>query len=158
MILSGQTIRKLGIITPFNERTEITHAPGDRVTTFGVGPAGYDVRVEFIPGSENGLRLDAGKFYLASTIEHFTMPDNVIGIVHDKSSWARIGLAVQNTVIEPGWRGFLTLEISNHGTGGVYVGYKAGIAQIIFHYIDEPAEHPYNGKYQDQQRGPQLAR
>lgn len=86
------------------------------------------------------------------------MPDDVVGIVHDKSTLARRGLALQNTVIEPGWRGFLTLEISNHGTEPVTLTAGTPIAQVLFHRLDHLAANPYNGKYQDPERGPQKAR
>ncbi len=85
------------------------------------------------------------------------MPDNVMGIVHDKSSWARKGLTVQNTVIEPGWAGFLTLELTYHGESELFVHYGDPIAQIVFHRLDEITEQPYIGKYQNQERGPQEA-
>lgn len=85
------------------------------------------------------------------------MPKNVVGIVHDKSTWARRGLAVQNTVIEPGWRGFLTLELTNHGSVPIKIERAMPIAQIVFHFTDEETVG-YEGKYQDQERGPQEAR
>jgi dCTP deaminase len=106
----------------------------------------------------SGYRLAPGEFVLASTAEMFCMPDDVLGVVHDKSSWARRGLAAQNTVIEPGWRGFLTLELTNHGKEPLWLERGVGIVQVIFHLLDEPAAHPYRGKYQDQAAGPQVAR
>ena len=120
--------------------------------TYGRGTAGYDVRVEF----EEGLTrkaIPSGSFILASTIEEFTMPCDIIGIVHDKSTWARLGLAVQNTVIEPGWCGFLTLELTNHGPDKLMIKSGMPIAQIIFHQVDEMTDG-YEGKYQNQQRHP----
>ena len=121
MILSAQTIRKFAdknlLITPFHERTVVNGK------TFGLSAAGYDVRVEF--KMEKIVRFSAPRwekrqgytFLLASTVERFVMPNNIMGIVHDKSSWARKGLTVQNTVIEPGWSGHLTLEMTYHGGG-----------------------------------------
>jgi dCTP deaminase len=153
-VLSGQTIRRLGIVTPFVERTS------EGGVTHGVGPAGYDLRVnlgdEFDDGDE--CVIGPGRFQLAATLEHFTMPDDVLGVIHDKSSWARRGLCVQNTVIEPGWRGYLTLELTNHGLEHLVLTQGGAIAQVIFHRLDETAEHPYDGKYQDQEAGPQGAR
>ena len=123
--------------------------------SYGLGPAGYDVTVEFdSDGFSQGIVLGIGEFVLASTIEWFTMPMNVMGIVHDKSTWARRGLAVQNTVLEPGWRGHLTLELSNHGVQGLVINRGDPIAQIVFHEVDE-AVLGYMGKYQGQGRGPQ---
>jgi dCTP deaminase len=94
---------------------------------------------------------------LASTIEHFDMPNDVMAIVHDKSTWARRGVAVQNTVIEPGWRGWLTLEITMHAWRLLRIRSGTPIAQIVFHRLEAPTERSYQGKYQDQRRGPQPA-
>lgn len=145
-VLSGQTIRRLRPIEPFHER-EVANG-----MSFGLGPAGYDVRIA------EDFTMTPGKFVLASTMEQFTMPDDCIAYVKDKSTWARRGICLQNTVIEPGWRGFLTLEITHHGNAFVRITAGDPIAQIVFHRLDEPAERPYNGKYQDQERGPQAPR
>lgn len=144
--IPAQTIRKLRPIEPFCERT--VH----NGMTYGLGPAGYDVRIA------ETLILLPGKFMLASTIERFDMPNDVLAVVHDKSSWARRGLTVQNTIIEPGWRGFLTLELTNHSDSVIYIDEGSPIAQIIFHRLEEPTEIPYQGRYQDQEAGPQPAR
>lgn len=141
MILSAQSIRRRGIFTPFCERTR------DCGMTYGLGPAGYDVRVA------EALALDPGTVSLASTVERFDMPHDVLGKVADKSTWARRFLAVQNTIIEPGWRGHLTLELSNHGAERIVIPAGAPIAQIILQLLDEPTEQPYAGKYQDQRAG-----
>ena len=101
--------------------------------------------------------LTASPFALASTMERFDMPDDVLGIVHDKSTWARRGIAVRNIPIEPGWRGFLTLKLTNHGRELVVIEAGTPIAQVVFHLLDEPAEQPYAGRYQDQKAGPQPA-
>ena len=140
-ILSAQYIRRRRIFTPFHERT-VAHG-----MTFGLGPAGYDVRIA------EDMHLRPGDFALASTMEHFAIPDDVLAIVHDKSTWARRGLCVQNTVAEPGWRGFLTLELTNHGAGTITIRTGMPIAQIVLHRLDEPTEQPYAGKYQDQRAG-----
>jgi dCTP deaminase len=67
-------------------------------------------------------------------------------------------LAVQNTVFDPGFRGFCTIELTNHGNEIISIRSGTAIAQMIFHRLDEPTEIPYKGKYQDQQAGPQEAR
>lgn len=157
MILSLQTIRKRGIISPWAERSPFL-SQHYGLMTYGGGPAGYDLRVEFdLLGVGTLLELGPGAFQLASTIEHFTMPPDVMGIVHDKSTWARRGLACQNTVIEPGWSGYLTLEISNHGSGWISLERGAPICQVVFHQLDQTTELQYDGKYQNQGRGPQEA-
>jgi len=126
--------------------------------TYGISVAGYDVRVEFDAEGKTPCKLiEAGEFVLASTIERFQMPIDVIGFVHDKSSWARQGLTVQNTVIEPGWSGFLTLELTNHSRHQIMLKRGMPIAQIVFHFTDHPTTG-YLGKYNEQERGPQRAR
>lgn len=62
---------------------------------------------------------------------------------------ARIGLAVQNTVLEPGWSGYLTLELTNHGNQAIMLRDKMPIAQVIFHQGKKP-KNLYEGRYQNQ--------
>lgn len=145
MILPAQTIRKIKPILPFHERT-VRHG-----MSFGLSHAGYDVRI-----AEQVL-LKPGQFKLASTIEEFFMPNDLVAFVHDKSSWARKGLSLFNTVIEPGWQGFLTLELVNNSGKPLLILPGFPIAQIIFMRMEEPTEKPYTGKYQNQGRGPQEA-
>ena len=141
MILSAQSIRRIGVFTPFCERTR------EHGMTYGLGPASYDVRIA------ESLVIWPHQCALASTLEHFNMPNNVLGKVADKSTWARRFLAVQNTIIEPGWRGHLTLELSNHGRLPLKILRGMSIAQIILQWLDEPTEQPHAGKYQDQPKG-----
>jgi dCTP deaminase len=61
-------------------------------------------------------------------------------------------------VIEPGWSGYLTLELTNHGHDALDILWGDPIAQIVFHWLDHATDQPYNGKYQDQKRGPQPAK
>jgi len=146
-ILSGQTIRRLGIVEPLRERYI-----DDNGNSCGLSISGYDIT------TDNNVDLAPGGFMLTCSREKFLMPRNVVGVVHDKSSLARKGLAVQNTILEPGWRGYLTLELSNHSAYWVRLETGSAIAQVVFHFLDEPAEKPYTGKYQDQQRMPVDAR
>lgn len=146
MIASAQTLRLLQPLYPFEERNKFMGM------SYGLSPAGYDIRVrEFI-------YLEPQGFTLASSVERFRMPNNLLGIVHDKSTWARKGLTVQNTVIEPGWAGYLTLELTNHAEEMITIQPYSPIAQIVFHLLDQPTEQPYSGKYQNQEAGPQPAR
>jgi dCTP deaminase len=144
MILAAQVIRQLNIISPFHERTR------HNGMTFGLGPAGYDVRI-----AEALVLRDT--FVLASTMEHFNMPNDVLAKVCDKSTWARRGLFVQNTIVEPGWRGYLTLELTNHSNDPISISAGDPIAQIIFFRLEAATDQPYEGKYQDQARGVQPA-
>src|SRR3990167_6435638 len=147
MILPAQILDRIRPITPWHPRTQ------KRGLTYGLGPAGYDVR---IAQNVTMLRAIEWDFILASTIEHFTMPNNLLAQVCDKSTWARRGLFVQNTIIEPGWRGFLTLELTYHGAERIEILEGDPIAQIIFMELSEPTIYPYEGKYQDQGAGPQA--
>lgn len=146
MILSAQSIRALKPVDPFVERSVI------RGRSYGLSVAGYDIRIA------QDVILSGGDFSLASSIERFDMPDDVAALVKDKSSWARLGLSVFNTVIEPGWRGYLTLELKNQGRRHVVLKQGDPIAQILFYRLDAPSETPYSGKYQDQEAEPVSAR
>jgi dCTP deaminase len=158
-VLTGAQIRARGILTPHVPKTEMI-ACGVR-TTSGESYCGYDLRLAALEDTwkvgENHWVLEPGAFALASAIEKFDMPNDVVGIVHDKSSWARRGLAVQNTVIEPGWRGYLTLELTNHSDAPIVLCRGMGICQVLFHTLTEPVEG-YDGKYQDQGQEPTPAR
>ena len=149
MILPAQMIRaREGMIVPFVERGLFNGM------SYGLSAAGYDIRID------RDVTLAAGCFTLASTLERFFIPLDVMAIVHDKSSWARRGIMVQNTVFEPGWHGYATLELTNHNAAGAAIFIPAGapIAQLVFHQLAAPTELPYVGKYQNQGRGPQQAR
>lgn len=147
MILSYQTlISYTTMINPRHKRT--LHVESGM--TYGAGPCGYDIRIA------EWIQMEKGGFSLASSMEEFRMPRNICGMVKDKSTLARMGIAVQNTVIEPGWNGFLTLEISKHSEGIVTLLAGQPIAQIIFQFLDEPTERPYKGKYQNQPNYPVL--
>lgn len=138
----------------------------------GLGEAGYDIRIKqtitFRPSKHDRRHMvhhssefpskisHNGRFVLASAMEEFQMPTNLVGVVHDKSTWARKGLSVFNTVIEPGWCGFLTLELVYHGNTELVIPAGAGIAQVLFHATSNDAQ--YDGKYQHQEDMPIPAR
>ncbi len=139
--------------------------------SWGLSEAGYDIRIKqdvvfngkygntIRQHNEDGSRTDkkfAGIFVLASAIEEFDMPDCLVGIVHDKSTWARQGLSVFNTVIEPGWKGFLTLELVYHGNTELIIPAGSGIAQVIFHRTSNKVK--YEGKYQNQENKPVFSK
>ena len=143
------------IITPFVEKTVTTVGGGIEISR-GASPAGYDLALAYVDNDE--WFIDPGGFKLVSALEYFNMPLNVMGVVHDKSTWARMGLAVQNTVIEPGWQGCLTLEITNHSKERIPLYYGVGICQVIFHRLERWAKQGYDGKYQHQGVLPQGAK
>lgn len=160
MIINGRHLLEAAPI-----KGMITDKMRQHGVSFGLSEAGYDIRIK------QDVRFDAvwngggvwvdgehtaqGNFCLASAIEEFQMPPNLVGVVHDKSTWARQGLSVFNTVIEPSWRGFLTLELVYHGRNGLHIPAGAGIAQVIFHQTSANAY--YDGKYQNQADKPVAA-
>jgi dCTP deaminase len=103
-------------------------------------------------GSEYWL-LPPHSYALGVTVEKFNMPRNVIGFCLGKSSYARSGLIVNTTPLEPGWRGRLVLEFSNSADLPVRIYANEGIAQVTFFESNEECETSYadrQGKYQDQ--------
>jgi len=146
MDLSYQTIKKLKLLHPMEERTVVNGL------TYGLSSSGYDIRIA------QTILMWPGRFVLASSKEQFLMPNNVSADVKDKSTWIRRGISVHNTYIEAGWAGYLTLELKNEGFKFIKINKGDPIAQIVFHFLDEHTEKPYVGKYQRQQPGPQPAR
>lgn len=118
-----------------------------------------DVTVEFDSrGRREKLLLWPKSFRRVSTIEYIRMPQDMVGTVHDRSTWARLGVTVQNTVVQPGWQGFLTLEITNHSWAFRVIRRGEALAQILMHRLEVELAETYDGRYQDQARGPQPAR
>jgi dCTP deaminase len=172
MILSAQSIRRLckyeypnklpqvPLLAPYSESAV------NSGMTFGLSSAGYDIRIDqdvtLYPITLGNLMLKAigvkrSSFALASSIEKFTIPKHLMPLVMDKSTWARRGLSVFNTCAEPGWTGWLTLELANKSEHVLEIRKGMPIAQIVFFELDHPTCQPYQGKYQHQARGPQPA-
>jgi dCTP deaminase len=171
MVTNGGELLRLAPIENMASAKILSHG-----VSFGLSEAGYDIRIkQGILFTRNwwGRRIvevidpdrvdighpdliavtrKKGRFALASAIERFQMPPTHMAIVHDKSSWARYGLSVFNTVIEPGWKGYLTLELAYKGQGSLFVPPGSGIAQVIFHEVSQPMF--YKGRYQDQPNRP----
>ncbi|HLI16403.1 MAG TPA: dCTP deaminase [Acidimicrobiales bacterium] len=110
------------------------------------------------------LILHPGEFVLGSTLERVRLPDDLVGRLEGKSSLGRLGLLIHSTAgfVDPGFDGYLTLELSNVANLPitVYPGMKIG--QISFLRMTTPADHPYGSsglrsKYQHQ-RGPTPSR
>jgi dCTP deaminase len=100
----------------------------------------------------DGYVLKPGEFVLAFSKERFKLPVKVLSLVKDKSTLARLAIAVQNTVLEPGWEGYLTVELSNHGPLEIRLREEMPIAQMIFLQGNAP-RISYDGRYQDQVAG-----
>jgi dCTP deaminase len=143
-VLSYQSIKYIRPVYPFCERT--VHESG---TTYGCGPASYDIRIA------QDILVEPGRHYIVSAVERFLMPDDVSATVHDKSTWARELLVAQNTLIDPGFKGGLTIELSAHGARTFEIMAGTPIVQIQFGWLDETTDRPYRGKYYDQTEEPQ---
>ena len=181
--LSAQSIRELctlasecqPMISPFSEERHVVNGK-----SWGLSAASYDVRIahDLVLGPNPGFYLheamtkvialsflDMWKFRndlldlpppnaLANTVENFAIPDNVCGYVVDKSSYARVFVTAFNTLLDPGWKGNLTLELVNLGPNPIEIKKGDPIVQIAFHWLDRPTDRPYNGKYNNQPNRP----
>ena len=145
MIINGKRLLSAEPLNPMFDSKMRAHG-----VSHGMSEAGYDIRIK-----QSVTLHPLRRFALASAIERFDMPDDLIGIVHDKSTWARCGLSVFNTVIEPGFFGGLTLELAYHGWRPLHIPAGAGIAQVIFHQTACTAR--YDGKYANQPDRPVAA-
>ena len=96
--------------------------------------------------------LQPGAFVLNHSVEYFRMPEDVVGVVVGKSTYARCGLIVNCTPMEPGWHGHLTIELHNASQHAIKVYANEGIAQVMFHRGERPAVTyaDKGGKYQGQ--------
>jgi dCTP deaminase len=147
MIVNGRSLLAAKPLSPTLDRKYRSHG-----VSYGLSEAGYDIRIK------QEVRLNPeNRFALASTVERFQMPVHLVGIVHDKSTWARQALSVFNTVIEPGWEGYLTLELVYHGNGELVIPAGVGIAQVLFHALVNDASYG-DGKYQNQPDQPVEAK
>jgi dCTP deaminase len=168
-------IRKMalehGMITPFEEK-QVRNG----VISYGLSSYGYDIRVSdafkvftnvhmpiidpknfnptcFVDIQAEVCLIPPNSFALAQTVEHFKIPRNVLSICVGKSTYARTGLVVNVTPLEPEWEGYLTLEISNTTPLPAKIYANEGIAQLLFFESDEMCETSYadrKGKYQHQ--------
>jgi dCTP deaminase len=153
------------------------------VISYGVSSYGYDVRVgnafkvftnvfntvvdpkNFDPKSFVDIVADEcvippNSFALASTVEYFRIPRDVLTVCLGKSTYARCGIIVNVTPFEPEWEGHVTIEISNTTPLPAKIYANEGIAQVLFFQSDEPCARSYKdkkGKYQAQ-RGVTLPR
>lgn len=118
------------------------------------------VHVFFNMEGDAYVDIPAHGFALGSSVEKFRMPHDIVGVCVGKSTYARCGLIVNVTPLEPGWTGHLTLELHNTTDLSVRVYLREGIAQIMFHQGMRP-DTTYDmreGKYQNQPAHPVFAR
>ena len=175
MIKSDKWIREMsqkhGMIDPFVERQD-----GKGKISFGLSSYGYDMRVadEYkVFTNVHGALVDPKKFdekafvdikgpecvvppnsfALARSLERFKIPREVLAVCLGKSTYARCGIIINVTPLEPGWEGWLTIEISNTTPLPAKIYSNEGIAQLLFFGGDQLCETSYadrKGKYMDQ--------
>ncbi len=162
---------KNGLISPFVDRSV-----RDGVVSYGLGPYGYDIRLDktykklkykdiiISPHSvkedyyetienEEKIIIEPNSYILAKSYEYFKIPSQILGIVFGKSTYARLGIIVNVTPLEPEWSGYLTISISNTSCNKVLLKPYQGIAQLIFLESDDLPFFTYkdlNGKYNEQ--------
>ncbi|MBU0456250.1 MAG: dCTP deaminase [Pseudomonadota bacterium] len=179
-IKADKWIRKMalehGMIDPFVDRQVRNHSD-KKIVSFGLSSYGYDVRCadEFkIFTNINAATVDPknftsdsfvdikapvciippNSFALARTIEYFRIPRSVLTICLGKSTYARCGIIVNVTPLEPEWEGHVTLEFSNTTNLPAKIYAHEGVAQMLFLEADEECEVSYKdrgGKYQGQE-------
>jgi len=118
-----------------------------------VDPKCFDER-SFVTVQTNCCIIPPNSFVLARSVEYFKIPRDVLTICIGKSTYARCGIIVNVTPLEPEWEGFATLQISNTTPLPAKVYANEGLCQILFFQSDEACEISYkdkHGKYQDQQ-------
>jgi dCTP deaminase len=98
--------------------------------------------------------LHPGELVLAQTIEMVGIPPTLVARLEGRSSLGRIGLMIHSTAgwIDPGYRGTVTLELSNEAILPIMLWPGMKIGQLAFFWLSEEAERPYSGKYQDSTR------
>ncbi len=106
-------------------------------------PTGLTELIEI--GDDEPFVIHPGEFCLGQTLEWVELPDDVVARIEGKSSLGRLGLIVHATAgfVDPGWKGTLTLEVTNLTRIPIKLWAKRPIAQLSFMTLDAPAERPY---------------
>ena len=174
-VQSDKWIKKMALdkemISPFEDK----QVRGNKIS-YGLSSFGYDARVSnefkiftnlnsevvdpknfkstnFITKNVSECIIPPNSFVLASTIEFFKIPKDVLVICLGKSTYARCGIIVNVTPLEPGWEGHVTLEFSNTTPIPAKIYANEGVAQFVFLKGNETPEVTYsdrNGKYMGQ--------
>jgi len=178
-IKSDKWIRRMaeneGMIAPF-EPGQVREKAGERLISYGTSSYGYDVRCSdefkiftninsaivdpknfddnsFVDVKSDVCIIPPNSFALARTVEFFRIPRSVLTICLGKSTYARCGIIVNVTPLEPEWEGHVTLEFSNTTPLPAKIYANEGVAQMLFFESDEICDVSYGdrgGKYQGQ--------
>jgi len=165
-----------GMIEPFEAGQVRTNGSNEKLISYGTSSYGYDVRCSdhfkiftninsaivdpknftddsFVDFTGDVCIIPPNSFALASTVELFRIPRNVLTICLGKSTYARCGIIVNVTPLEPEWEGHVTLEFSNTSPLPAKIYANEGVAQMLFFESDEVCATSYadrGGKYQGQ--------
>ena len=163
------------MIEPY-EAGQVRHKDGEKLISYGTSSYGYDVRCSsefkvftninsatvdpkafdsnsFVDVQSDVCVIPPNSFALARTVEYFRIPRNVLTVCLGKSTYARCGIIVNVTPLEPEWEGHVTLEFSNTTTLPAKIYANEGVAQMLFFESDEVCETRYadrGGKYKGQ--------
>lgn len=178
-IKSDRWIREMAqshrLIEPF-EPSQVRTRNEERLISYGTSSYGYDVRCanefkvftninstivdpknfderSFVDVQADVCLIPPNSFALARTVEYFRIPRDVLTICLGKSTYARCGIIVNVTPLEPEWEGHVTLEFSNTTPLPARIYANEGVAQMLFFQSDEPCEVSYKdraGKYMGQ--------
>jgi dCTP deaminase len=178
-IKSDRWIRRMALehrmIEPF-EPGQVRERNGEKIISYGTSSYGYDVRCanefkiftninstivdpkrfdekSFVDLTADVCIIPPNSFALARTVEYFRIPRDVLTICLGKSTFARCGIIVNVTPLEPEWEGHVTLEFSNSTPLPAKIFANEGVAQMLFLQSDEVCETSYKdrgGKYQGQ--------
>lgn len=178
-IKSDKWIRRMaeneGMLDPF-EPGQVRHVNDQKIISYGTSSYGYDVRCSdefkiftninsaivdpknfsddsFVDFKGDVCIIPPNSFALARTVEYFRVPRSVLTVCLGKSTYARCGIIVNVTPLEPEWEGHVTLEFSNTTPLPAKIYANEGVAQMLFYESDEVCETSYKdrgGKYQGQ--------
>lgn len=178
-IKSDQWINRMAeqhaMIEPFSAQ-QVRYVNDEKIVSYGTSSYGYDVRCAdefkiftninssivdpknfdnsgFVDVKADVCIIPPNSFALARTVEYFKIPRNVLVICVGKSTYARCGIIVNVTPLEPEWEGHVTLEFSNTTNLPAKIYANEGVAQMLFFESDEVCSTSYadrGGKYQGQ--------
>lgn len=138
----------------------LSHIPFSNAEPAHIDPYDKETTRKSVRVSEGeSFILKPHDFVLAHTQESVRIPDDAVGVVHGRSSWARIGVNPHlGGYIDPGFHGQITLELSNETDAPIKLRVGDRFCQLALHNLDKPASEPYDGKYQGDKgaRGTQL--